>query len=282
MLTWDRLNRPKWPGGSLVWRPAWEMQPPLPPSALDSNAMHRPRMEGRPELLTDVLHRRLGLSRGDALALIQRSRVTVDRRLKRGSCWVEPGSVVAVNGRPLDELEGIALVAHKPFGVTLTEGSPLGRPNFRSLLPDPGLVAQPAGRIDSSSSGLLVLTTHRQLAAVVGGAHALLTTFAATLQQPLSSSQFQLLSASHLYTNLGAELVEAELDADRLVLRVSLRGGSAVHVRRALDHAGAEPPKALVCVRLGPLKLEDDVVLAQPGASRSLTEDEERAFLDAA
>lgn len=204
-LTWARLNRPRWPrNGSLVWAPTWGFQKPLPPEALALAWDSRPRVAApagdlhAPPKVPQLLHRRLqeslSLDASDALVLVQRSRVTVDGKIQSRDRWVKDEEI-AVNGYPLSELAELALLAHKPAGMALTEGDPLKRETYRALLPDRRLLARPGGAVDLGSSGLLVLTNQNGLLNALRSAN-LRATFLVHLREQLRPSQLAVLESS--------------------------------------------------------------------------------------
>jgi len=72
---------------------------------------------------------------------------------------------VLVDGRPLKESEKLYYVLmHKPVGVVTTLSDPQGRPVVTDLLRDLSVRVYPIGRLDLTTSGLLLLTNDGSLA----------------------------------------------------------------------------------------------------------------------
>eukprot|EP00971_Amphidinium_carterae_P060891 1205210-Amphidinium_carterae.1 len=55
------------------------------------------------------------------------------------------GHAQTVNGHVMSHLANVAILAHKPSNYCLTDEDPLKRPTYRAILPDPTVVAAPAG-----------------------------------------------------------------------------------------------------------------------------------------
>mmetsp|Transcript_781 Transcript_781/g.2124 ORF Transcript_781/g.2124 Transcript_781/m.2124 type:complete len:380 (-) Transcript_781:9-1148(-) len=305
-LTWARLNAPRWPyNGSMVWRPIWKRQGPLPFSAQltasgDSNAdwpvgadqtpLVTAMPRSKPELLHRRIHAHLSVSKTEALMLIQRGRVTVNGHLQTRNQWVRSSDEIAVNRHSLEELSSLAILVHKPAGCALTEGDPLKRPTYQSLLPDQTLVARPAGRIDLRASGVLVVTNRRELAAAVATAPQLAVAFLVLLRQPLTLKQLVAMRDPELYGD-GAFPEDVEMSRSeegagswsqeaQASLHVVLRGGGSMQLRQALACVGA-PTLNVCCVRVGPLSIEDPD-MQEPGSSRPLSDAEVAAVSDEA
>jgi 23S rRNA pseudouridine2605 synthase len=98
--------------------------------------------------------------------LIAAGRVTVD-----GEVVTDPArdvgeqSVVSFDGRVLAGAEPhVVYLLHKPLGVLSTVSDTHGRPTVLELVPAGSLRLYPVGRLDSDSSGLILLTNDGQLA----------------------------------------------------------------------------------------------------------------------
>src|SRR5262249_36607803 len=78
---------------------------------------------------------------------------------------VGEGSSVAVDGRPLPGPEPRVLFAlNKPVGVVSSARDTHGRPTVVALVGATGLRLYPVGRLDTDSSGLILLTNDGELA----------------------------------------------------------------------------------------------------------------------
>lgn len=299
-LSWARLSRVEWPyGGSVAWQPSWgRAELARTPAPWDAEAARPPARRASaapvdaaqaPEQLHRRLGARLGLGPAEAMTLLQRGLVEVNGRQRLRNCWVGAEDAVAVNGHSLEELSSLALLAHKPAGCALSEGDPLMRPTYTSLLPEPTMVAQPVGQVDTEASGLLLLTNRPDLIAAFRRHPGPAATFVAILRDHLLPWQVSALRECEAYgpkiTPLAVEATshKAEEDAHGSALvRVTLRGGGASRLRRALAVVGARAG-AVHCTDLGPLSLySDSGVLDQPGSFRPLSLEEEAAVLDGA
>jgi 23S rRNA pseudouridine2605 synthase len=105
-------------------------------------------------------------SRRAAEKLIAAGRVSVD-----GEVVVDPAravqdaSRVRVDGRELEGPERrVTFALHKPVGVVSTARDTHGRPTVLDLVGTPGVRLYPVGRLDSDSSGLILLTNDGELA----------------------------------------------------------------------------------------------------------------------
>jgi 23S rRNA pseudouridine2605 synthase len=105
-------------------------------------------------------------SRRQAEELIRAGRVTVNGRVAAlGEVADIRHDTILIDGRPLGRLAGFCyLLMHKPVGVVTTMRDPGGRTVVTDLLHDvPGRV-YPVGRLDLTTSGLLLLTNDGDLA----------------------------------------------------------------------------------------------------------------------
>lgn len=235
------------------------------------------------ERLLHKLLQNLTVSAPDALALIQRCRVTVNGHLQRMDRWLHPDDEVAVNGHPLEELANLTILVHKPAGTTLTEEDPIKRPSYMGLLPDKTVTVRPAGRIDIGSSGLMLLTNRKDLSWAVSPGSNLEAAFVVVLHEELERRQLRTLMSPHLYGKMGppTELEEGEdIDTGFPALRIVLPGGRTSDLRRAIVEVGGAPVRGGVsCSELGPLTTEG---LEELGMWRYVSDDEVNAVLLAA
>src|SRR6478609_5657086 len=78
---------------------------------------------------------------------------------------VQPDVRVAVDGRELSGPEPrVVFALNKPVGVVSTARDTHGRPTVVGLVPAQGLRLYPVGRLDTDSSGLILLTNDGELA----------------------------------------------------------------------------------------------------------------------
>ncbi len=220
-------------------------------------------------------------SRRGADALIAAGRVTVDGAVATPGHQVAPGQRVAVDGREVGEAERpVYLLLHKPSGVVTTAKDEKGRATVLDLVRVRARVF-PVGRLDLTTTGLLLLTNDGELAArlthprheVPKTYHALVAGFpdAATL--------------THLKSGIDLDdgpTAPAEVrvmggDPAGAALEIVLHEGRNRQVRRMCEAVG-HPVRRLRRVAYGPLRLGD----LPPGASRRLTSREVTALRRAA
>ena len=105
-------------------------------------------------------------SRRSADAMIAARRVSVDGEVVDDPARdVGQGSGVAVDGRPVEGPEPRVLFAlNKPVGVVSSARDTHGRPTVVALVGATGLRLYPVGRLDTDSSGLILLTNDGELA----------------------------------------------------------------------------------------------------------------------
>jgi 23S rRNA pseudouridine2605 synthase len=105
-------------------------------------------------------------SRRSAEAMIVAGRVSVEGQVVDDPARdVGEGSSVAVDGRPLQGPEPRVLFAlNKPVGVVSSARDTHGRPTVVALVGATGLRLYPVGRLDTDSSGLILLTNDGELA----------------------------------------------------------------------------------------------------------------------
>jgi 23S rRNA pseudouridine2605 synthase len=105
-------------------------------------------------------------SRRQAEVLIESGRVLLNGRAAMLGEQADPRhDAILVDGRPLRPTEAFCyLLMHKPVGVVTTLRDPGGRPVVTDLLRDVPARVYPIGRLDLTTSGLLLLTNDGGLA----------------------------------------------------------------------------------------------------------------------
>ncbi len=164
-------------------------------------------MSKAPTLRLDRLLANLGYgSRREMQALARNGRVTLD-----GAPIRDADRKVAVtrdlpdhlhiDGKPIDPPPGIALMLHKPLGVTCShkEAGPL----VYDLLPTRWRMRDPAistiGRLDKETSGLLLLTDDGGLLhRVISPKNHVAKRYRATLDRPLTGEETAIFAAGEL------------------------------------------------------------------------------------
>jgi 16S rRNA pseudouridine516 synthase len=186
---------------------------------------------------------------------------------------------VRLDGEPLDPPPGLALILHKPVGVTCSTKDP-GRIVY-DLLPPRFRVRSPllstVGRLDRDTSGLLLLTDDGALLhRVVSPKSKLAKTYEATLAQELRGDEAALFASGTLVlesekTPLAPAMLEV---VDPRHARLVLTEGRYHQVRRMFAATGNHV-EALHRSRIGGLTLDD----LAPGQWRALDDaDLQRLF----
>ena len=178
-----------------------------------------------------------------------------------------------IRGKPLDPPPGLALMLHKPLGVTCShkEAGPL----VYSLLPERWRHRDPAistvGRLDKDTSGLLLMTNGGALLhRIISPRAQIPKRYQVTLDRPLRGDEASIFAA-------GTLLLEGE-DKPLLPARMEAHSGTSAsltitegryhHVRRMFAAVGNHVT-ALHRDRIGELTLPEDL---QPGQYRLLDE----------
>jgi 16S rRNA pseudouridine516 synthase len=179
---------------------------------------------------------------------------------------------LTVAGESLDPLPGMALMLHKPVGVTCShkEAGPL----VYDLLPprwrrrDPALST--VGRLDKETSGLLLLTDDGALLhQIISPKKHVTKHYVATLARPLRGDEAELFAAGTLMLEGETKpLAAARMDVlSPVSARVIVSEGRYHQVRRMFAAAGNHV-ESLHRERIGGLSLPADLA---PGAHRLMT-----------
>ena len=194
---------------------------------------------------------------------------------------VDPvADVIRVDGRRVPPRTDHAyLLLNKPRGVVTSMADERGRPDLRSLLEDRPERLFHVGRLDTDTSGLLIVTNDGDLAhRLAHPSFEVTKTYVALVSGDVPDS---------LATRLrdGIELDDGPAPVDRFRVIDRSRGRSLVEielhigrnriVRRILDHVG-HPVVELTRTAFGPLRLGDLNV----GTTRELSRDEIGALFD--
>jgi 23S rRNA pseudouridine2605 synthase len=173
---------------------------------------------------------------------------------------------------------GVTLALHKPRGVVTTRCDERGRKTVYDLLPAGLPWVFPAGRLDSDSEGLLILTNDSRLAnTLTGPEHHVPKTYAVTVSgRPAPEALDRLRRGIDLP---GGRTRPAEVRLLRgggrtSVLEVVLTEGRNRQVRRMLAAVGHKV-RRLVRVAIGGYELGD----LPPGACRLLDEEARRVLV---
>lgn len=195
---------------------------------------------------------------------------------------VDPSrDVIRVDGeRVIQPSEHAYLVANKPRGVVSSMADENGRPDLRTLVGHRPERLFHVGRLDTDTSGLLILTNHGDLAhRLAHPSFEVTKTYVALVRGSVADSVGAALRA-------GITLEDGPAAVDRFRVRDRSKGRSLVEldvhigrnriVRRMLDQVG-HPVLELTRTAFGPIRLGDLSV----GTVRDLTSSEVGALLDA-
>ncbi|QCI64276.1 pseudouridine synthase [Phreatobacter stygius] len=226
-------------------------------------------------------------SRREVQGFVHAGLVTLDSKIiddadQRIAVTPDLSQRMVVRGRPLDPPPGVALMLHKPLGVTCShkEVGPL----VYSLLPDRWRRRDPAistvGRLDKETSGLLLLTDDGALLhRIISPKNHVPKRYRVTLERPLRGDETARFAAGTLLLE-GDEkpLLPAEMEVvSPTQAIVTLHEGRYHQVRRMFAAVGNHVA-ALHRDRIGQLALPDDLA---PGRYRILGEADLAAVLPA-
>ena len=189
-------------------------------------------------------------------------------------------AVVRVSGRLLPPVSDfVYLVLHKPRGVVSTMSDPEGRRTLEEFVADRPERLFHVGRLDTDTSGLLLLTNDGGFAQQMAHpSYEVDKTYVAEVAGEVTKQTVARLRA-------GVELDDGPVHPSRVRLVSAMKDKSIVElvihegrnriVRRLLDHVG-HPVRRLSRTDLGPVHLGS----LRPGETRELTLDELGALLD--
>ncbi|MGE3477352.1 MAG: pseudouridine synthase [Rhodospirillaceae bacterium] len=179
---------------------------------------------------------------------------------------------LTIDGEPLDPLPGLALMLHKPLGVTCShkESGPL----VYDLLPPRWRRRDPAistvGRLDKETSGLLLMTDDGALLhRIISPKKNVAKRYFATLARPLRGDEAALFAAGTLMLEGETKpLAPAQLEViSPQLARVTVMEGRYHQVRRMFAAAGNHVD-ALHRERVGSLALPAEL---SPGTFKVMT-----------
>ena len=167
------------------------------------------------------------------------------------------------------------IVLHKPAGVMTTRSDPQGRRTVFDLVKDvPGLTY--VGRLDYLTEGVLLLTTDGDAAhRLTHPSRTIERTYVATVRGDAERAARQAVRGVELEDGevIAREAHAESLGNGRWELTLTIAEGRNREVRRLCAELGLEVQR-LMRVQFGPVGLGD----LEPGASRRLTKDEQKAI----
>jgi len=220
-------------------------------------------------------------SQKDVRAMIRDERLTTRDGVPLGlEARVAHGDVL-LDGEPLDPPQGLVLMLNKPCGYTCSTSDP-GLTVY-SLLPHRFLLRKPVvssvGRLDSDSSGLLLLTDDGQfLHHVISPRRAIPKTYEVTLARPLRGDEGEVFASGTLMLRSETDpLLPALFEATgEQAARVTITEGRYHQVRRMFAAVGNHV-ESLRRTRIGGLTLDG----LEEGRWRFLAADEIEAVIRA-
>jgi 16S rRNA pseudouridine516 synthase len=225
------------------------------------------------------------------------SRSEIDRLARAGAITLDGAALVdaagripvtrdlparmRVGGQPLDPVEGLVILLHKPLGVTCSHRD--AGPLVHGLLPDRWRRRDPPistiGRLDKDTSGLLLLTDDGALLhRVISPRRHVPKTYRATLARPLDGTEAAIFASGQmLLQGEDRPLAPARLQAiSPLEARITVTEGRYHQIRRMFAATGNHVT-ALHRESLGGLALPDDLA---PGQWRLLSDDQIASIFD--
>ena len=217
-------------------------------------------------------------SRRQIDALLQEGRIQVNGRQAKPGDQLSGGEKISIDGKPVRlsrfQLKPKLLMYHKPVGVVSTRSDPEGRPTvFKQLpgLPQGRWIG--IGRLDINTSGLLLFTTHGELAnRLMHPSFELEREYAVRVRGDITTEKLQALQQ-------GIELEDGSAHFDQVIdaggqgtnhwYHVVLREGRNREVRRLWEAVDAEVSR-LVRVRYHQFTLPKWL---KPGKSRFLDDE---------
>ncbi len=216
----------------------------------------------------------------EELIVLGRVSVNGETDLRMGM-RVDPGrDVIRLDGeRVMPPSEHVYLVTNKPRGVVSSMSDDQGRPDLRTLLSDRSERLFHVGRLDTDTSGLLILTNDGALAhRLAHPSFEVAKTYVALVKGAVADGVGTALKA-------GIELEDGPAAVDRFQIRDRSKGRSLVEldvhigrnriVRRMMEHVG-HPVIELTRTAFGPVRLGG----LKSGAVRELTNSEVGALFD--
>ncbi|HVI33598.1 16S rRNA pseudouridine(516) synthase [Phenylobacterium sp.] len=219
-------------------------------------------------------------SRKEVQALARAGQVVLDGRPVSDASLKLPvtpdlSQRMQIRGQPLDPPPGLALVMHKPLGVTCSHKDP-GRLVY-DLLPQRWQAREPAistvGRLDKDTSGLLLLTDDGALLhRIISPKRHVAKRYVVTLARPLDGREAaQFASGELLLEGEDKPLAPAVLEPlSATSARLTISEGRYHQVRRMFAAVGNHVT-ALHRDRIGGLDLPHDLA---PGAWRMMSDEE--------
>ena len=216
-------------------------------------------------------------SRRAADTMVEAGRVRIDGVVAEIGSQVRPGQKVTLDGNPVYAERKVYLLLNKPGGVVTTANDPEGRPTVLDHVRVKQRVF-PVGRLDSGTTGLLLMTNDGALAERLMHPRYGVEKIYHALVKGLVPEEVAAQLAAGVELDDGttqpAIVKIVGRDAGGSVLEFVLKEGRNRQIRRMCDVVGYHV-RALRRTGYGPLRLGE----MEPGVSRNLTPTERSALL---
>jgi 23S rRNA pseudouridine2605 synthase len=191
-------------------------------------------------------------------------------------------AVIRVSGKRLPPVsDHVYLVLNKPRGVVSTMSDPEGRRTLSDVVADRPERLFHVGRLDTDTSGLLLLTNDGNFAQrIAHPSYEVDKTYVAEVEGELTKATVQSLLDGVTLDDGPVTVSQARIVAqakDKSIVELVIHEGRNRIVRRLLDQVG-HPVRRLTRTQLGPVKLGS----LKSGELRDLTLDELGELLEAA
>lgn len=253
-------------------------------------ASHRPTPDADGTIRLQKLLAQSGVaSRRKCEELMLEGSVEVDGEVvTRLGTKVDPHTaVVRVRGKRLPPISPHAyLVLNKPRGVVSTMSDPQGRPHLGELVAGRPERLFHVGRLDTDTSGLLILTNDGDFAQrLAHPSYEVDKTYVAEVEGQVRPSTLKRLQAGVTLDDGPVTVSRVRIVSgshgrtthDRTIVELVIHEGRNRIVRRLLDHVG-HPVTQLTRTQIGPVSLGQ----LPPGEMRELTLDELGELMDSA
>lgn len=183
-------------------------------------------------------------SRRQAEKWIEEGRVQVNGAVATLGASADPDSDrIEVNGKPIRvDAEKYCILLHKPVGYVTTMKDPQGRPVVIDLVKDIPARLYPVGRLDLTTSGLLLLTNDGELAQhLAHPRHGVEKTYLARVRGSVSAKTLQQLQAGVLLEDGVTAPARAEITrslGSHSWVRITIHEGRNRQVRRMFEVLG--------------------------------------------
>ena len=233
------------------------------------------------ERLDKIIATALQISRKDAIALIKRGRIAVNKETIKDpkAKFDENGAVLFCDNEQIYYNKYVYIMMNKPKGV-ISASNGKGEETVVDILP-PDLKRKnlfPAGRLDKDTTGFMLITDDGELAhSILSPKNHIPKTYIAKLDKPFNDEiirEFEKGIELKDAKCLGASL--EPIDGDYQVGKVIIKQGMYHQIKRMFSHFSINVVE-LKRIKMGSLDLDENL---KPGECRYLTKEEISALCD--